>query len=532
MGDGHLEAVQGNAFRVTGPRTWWESPWLWAVLAIVSAAPMMVASVIPMPDLYSHIGRYFVMMHPGEPDLARYYAFRWTLVANLGVDLPVWLLAHFMSVESAARLVVGTIPPLGVAGIYALSRAATGRVPPGALVALSLVWSIPLLFGFVNFGLGVSLAFLFAAAWIRLKPRPALRAGAGFAMGAILWICHLSAFGLFLIIVGSRQLVASFLKGQSLRQRVGLFAALLPLALPLGLSLLAPIQDHNVKLFENFMYGEKLDFAQQLLRQHYKRFDKICAVLLIAVAFAIPAFAIVRQRAIDRGLLLAGSVLALLFLVLPTSILGSYWADLRLLPVALIVLLIAVPSSSTRVGSIVAIAGLTMFLGRTAVMTADWRRWSGEAEQDLAALAIVPVGARIATFACIDDCVGETGWRLNGYDHLPGLAIPRRRVFINNEWDITGNGLLPIYNHGRGYNDVSSVLVVPRVSPQGPHGLTVDQRLATLPRDRFDFVWVFNQPFDEAKFPWLKPLYRGPVGVMFAIVRSPPVGEKGSHSLL
>ena len=494
---------------------WWESPRLWCGFAIVSAIPLMIASRPMLPDSFSHIGRYYVMLHANEPGIAQFYSYRWALFSNLGVDLLVWLFAHFFSVELTARLVIGLIPTSNVAGIYAVCRAATGRIPPGALVALNLVWSFPLLFGFINFSLGVGLAFLCAALWISVASTSGLRLVIGIGAAFLLWLCHLAAFGIFLVIVGSYIFVKTF--RDSLPSRAAAVAELLFLCSPLLIRFVERQSDHSVPILGTFAYDQKASLAKQLLREHYQIFDKISALIVFGLVATV-LFIGVKNRKVNAALLLSGGGLALSFLLFPIEIMGSYFADIRLLPSAIILLLLAA-GGSQRTGHIIAIIGLTLFISRTGLMTRDWYVWSSRADRDLRALSYVPPGSRIATFACLEGCASDDSWRINGYDHLASLAIPRRRAFVNNEWDVSGNGLVPIYNRGRGYNDVSSVTVVPNYSLLRPKYWTVEQRLAGLPRDRFDFVWVFNQPFDERAFPWLKALYRGPAGVLFSIER-------------
>jgi len=73
----------------------------------------------------------------------------------------------------------------------------------------------------------------------------------------------------------------------------------------------------------------------------------------------------------------------------------------------------------------------------------------------------------------------------------------------------------PIYNLGHGFNDRLSVLVSrPR---RWCFGETLETRLATLPRDRFDFVWMFGE---QAQRPWLALVFEGPQGRLYRIVKA------------
>ncbi|MFN2473016.1 MAG: hypothetical protein ABR588_03725 [Sphingomicrobium sp.] len=134
--------------------------------------------------------------------------------------------------------------------------------------------------------------------------------------------------------------------------------------------------------------------------------------------------------------------------------------------------------------------------------------------RDLAALAHVPAGSRIAAFAPETICAE---WPFSGHDHLASLAIGRRSAFVNTQWDIPGaSWMRPIYNRGRGYNDETSTKLASSRFP-ACYGPKLIDRLDHLPRDRFDYVWTFDEPVSVSRYPWLRPRSSGPSGTLYAI---------------
>ncbi len=92
---------------------------------------------------------------------------------------------------------------------------------------------------------------------------------------------------------------------------------------------------------------------------------------------------------------------------------------------------------------------------RTAEMAIGWHIQGTRAEADLAVLDTVPMGSRIAVAAA---CGGR--WQMDGFQHLPSMAVVRRDAFVNTNFDI--NGAQPmdvIYRPGRGYHNFQSVRV-------------------------------------------------------------------------
>ena len=146
---------------------------VWLFLALASALPFLVAPLPILPDLFSHIGRYHVMLHLDDPWLKQYYAFDWHITGNLGADLLMVLLGPLLGTEKAAYLIAGAVPPLMIWGIYRVSKALYGRIEPPAYLAILLVWSFTFHHGFINWWLGMALVFHVVTTWIDLARRRA-----------------------------------------------------------------------------------------------------------------------------------------------------------------------------------------------------------------------------------------------------------------------------------------------------------------------------------------------------------------------
>lgn len=505
------------------PAALWESRWLWWGLALLSAVPFLVAPLPMQPDWFSHVGRYHVMNESaGDPFLPLYYAFEWRLVGNLGVDLLVRLLGPLFGTERAAILVVGLIPPLGVGGLYALVRAADGRVGPGALAALPLLYAMPFTMGFLNFCLAQALAFWAAAGWLRLAgAAPALRAGFAAAAGALVWIAHIAGWGILLILLACLELGALRRSAFDPRALAQAAIRLSPFALPLIPTLLwragggaasAAIDPWSLEM--------KGLWLRTLFRDESQALDVATGFLVYLLILILLGQLLFRRAGASAGLLGAGLLLSLLFLLLPHMLLGSYYADMRLLPAALMLLLVAIVPRSPRLSLAVAAAGLALFAARIAVTAAGWHQRATAIERDLAVLDHVPRGSRIAVMASRSLC---WGWTPRGFEHVPSLAIVRRHAFVNSQWDQPGaNPMRPIYNRGRDFNAVPSNLL------GGPdrrcEGRPLSEVLKILPRDRFDFVWLFEWEL-PAGTNWLTPVAAGPNGRLYRVEARPAAGK-------
>lgn len=487
---------------MTKPATEWA---IWLMLALVSALPFLLAPIPILPDLFTHIGRYHVMTHQADPFLSRYYAFDWHILGNLGMDLLMALLGPVMGTERAAFFLTSLIPPLMVTGIWNFARARHGRVPPTAYVAVVFIWSFTFFHGFVNYWLGVALVFHAAAGWAWMKDRPAwMRAAYALFASLLVWLCHTSAWGILGILIAAME----FERRKSL-MRFGVSMA--PWAVPLLPMLIWRATKGGGPLMDRWWPAVKLRGVQNILRAEWEWFDKLTVA---GLAILLIWFIVNRKRiGRDHALILAAGVLAFFAIMLPSTVLNSYFADVRLYAPLLMIAFLAFTEMPPRTGRFIALAGALLFLLRIGETTIGWIQRGNELVVDLAALDNVPMGARIAVLGHSSEC---GVWPLAGRGHAPSLAISRRHAFVNTEWDIPGQHLMrPIYNDGIGFNDSASAeLFNPAF---GCPGLRVRTFLRYLPRDRFDYVWIWEADVPPAALNWLTPVYTGPTSRLYAI---------------
>ena len=447
-----------------------------ALLALVSS-PFVAAKYPPASDYYSHVGGFYVMLHKSE--LAHYYHFEWDLVGNLGSELFVAAAGPFLGVENAGRLLFALVPALTTAGLLLLSRQAHGRIQPTVLFSLPLIYGFPFNYGFLNYCLGIAVAFLAAAAWIGLRERPLVQAVGGTFLAGVVWIAHFAAFGVFLVLITSY----AFVSTRSLRRTIGLVA---PALWPLLLTVLWRAGSGSGGMF--FAWEWKPHWIADFLRSEWKWFDRGSAAFILCAAAILFSFW-VRERRSGTALVTSGAALLGLFLILPDQVFGSTFTDARLVPPALMLLLTGLTPPSRHVTAVTVIGAAFVIL-RLLYVTATWQTRSTEIEAELRVIDRIPSGSRIAVLAYASGC---EGWPMFGPDHIPSLAIPRRQAFVNTLWDQAGAALVqPIYNRGLGFNGAGSGGV------KKPGSLCVgeplDNRLKTLPRDRFDFLWSFVGP--------------------------------------
>lgn len=498
---------------------WWETRWFVLAAMLAAAVPLLWPAIPPLTDLPGHIGRYRVMLGDAL-ELNSYYAFQWRVVGNLGVDLVVAALAPWIGLEPAVKLVVIAIAASTTGALLWLSRELTGRVSPWALFALPLVYNYFFQFGFVNFTLAMALALAAWALWLRMGRLGRIRARAALfvAIGLIVWIAHVMGWAMLcLFVFGSEcaRLRAAGAKLPAVFVRAGIHC--LPLAPPvLALLLWRSGGAGDTERF--FDLAVKLKGLGSLLRDRWLALDVASTALLLVLIYAGARGRI--GRIVPEAAAAAG-LAALAFLLLPFLLMGSAYADLRLLPYAMMVALAGLApqaDAAPRALKRIALAGLVFFVLRTAATTASFALYDRDWTRELAALDHLPRGARVLVLA--GDSCGQP-WAHNRRVHLAGLAMARRGAFTNGQWRMAGAPLLTVKVPDAGYfgHDPSQISV-PAPCAIDPNLMPQSRALASFPRGVFTHVWMIRpHPAAPGERRGLKPLWQHGDSVLYAVER-------------
>src|SRR6266481_7272213 len=173
------------------------------LLFVVSVAPVVLVEIPAMIDYVNHLARMhlFVDAAAGRPNPA--YEIHWRFYPNLAMDVIVPVLARFVSVESAARLFLLASQTLVVSGAIALEIEVRGRHQLSGFAALIALYSLPFLWGLMNFEFGCGVALWAIAVWIRYRGgRWQVRIALHTVFVVLLFVTHLFALGIYGLTIG------------------------------------------------------------------------------------------------------------------------------------------------------------------------------------------------------------------------------------------------------------------------------------------------------------------------------------------
>ena len=490
----------GDARAATGVLDRW---WGLALVCLIALAPLLVVGIAPLTDLYGHLGRHAVQTELAQrPGLQPYFSYDWQLMGNLGGDILVQLFHPLLGLEGAVRATVMLTQGLGALGMVLVSRQVHGRVTPFALAAIPLIYGFPFNYGFINYTLSMALALLAYAAWLRLRTagREGLAAVWLGAAGAAIWVAHTYGWAFLGLLAGSTMLAEVWAaRLNPLRAVMRILAACWPLLLPVVPMVIWRAESSGAAI-SGWAWQYKFTWLLSPLRNYWRDYDiASVAALLMLLGWTVAS----RTVRFDRGVGIAALLCFVFFIALPFRVFGSAFADMRLLPYALALSLLAVGSASAgKAPRALLIAGalaLAFFGVRMATTTIAYTRLDAQVQAAIPALDKMPKGARVVFFS-VKPC--RTRWALAPLDHLSGAAMARRDAFVNDQWQQPGvNPLKVSYPAAEPFVRDPSHLVVREECLESRSRVRLSTALARLPRGAFTHIWIVGSPTREVPVP-------------------------------
>jgi hypothetical protein len=182
--------------------------------------------------------------------------------------------------------------------------------------------------------------------------------------------------------------------------------------------------------------------------------------------------------------------LLLAALVLPTTVMGSWGADLRLTSVAVMVAIMAIaPALSPSRERALVMLGASMFLLRAGRTSLQWREADRMLSARLKILDAVPAGGRLAFVTAGTTC--RASWTLTPDRKLGAYAVVRRSSFTNTLFQIPGSDLMIIRSPAdRAVWFDGSQDVAARCPAGLPDLQAVRQRMTRMAIAGFTGIWV------------------------------------------
>jgi hypothetical protein len=370
------------------PALWWAAV---AGLCLALVAPLALVDVPPLLDYPNHLARLVVLAFgPADPVLARFYAPRWGIIPDLGIDLLGVPLLHLLPVHVAGRAIIGIVVLTPVLGAIAYSRAAFGRCSWWALGAGLVAYNQMLLLGFLNFTLGLGLALWLAAAWLAWRKTRPWRALAIVVPGAAaLFFCHLMGLLFLALLLGAQEL-AWLWRTRGRTGLVGRVAAVLAVGVvPAALYAASSLQD----MAGAAVFPSLATKASQLLAPFVNVILPLDIVTAALVAGAVLGLLLSGRCRVTASAGIALALALLLYAVAPAEFKGTANLDARF--VILLGYLLFAALLPLRLPRPLAVVLVLLFAARMVVLSAAWYAHSADIADLRSVIALVEPGSTV-----------------------------------------------------------------------------------------------------------------------------------------
>jgi hypothetical protein len=360
------------------------------LLFIVSVAPVLSVQIPAMIDYVNHLARMHLLVDAaaGRPNPA--YEIDWRFYPNLAMDIIVPVLARFVSVETAARLFLLASQTLVVSGAIALEIVVRGRHQLSGFAALIALYSLPFLWGLMNFGFGCGVALWAIAFWIHYREGRAhawIALHAGFVV--LLFVSHLFALGIYGLTIGCYE--ASRIVGY--RQAARTFAVMASPVIALYLYLVWSGGAVGKPIFD-WWFGLKFIWPLVVMNGY-------SAPLSIGLAVTIAALLVFlgynRVFGLTRPAIFIGSGFLIVYLLLPTRLFDSAYSEVRLITAITLILpaFLRVSWRSRAVRLATTLAAVSVILINAATVASVWFTYSWDYAEIIASFQLVRADSTI-----------------------------------------------------------------------------------------------------------------------------------------
>jgi len=334
---------------------------VFALLTAASLLPVLLTPIPAMVDYPNHLARMYVLSQNGTADANPYYEVAWALYPNLAMDLLVPRMARLISVENATRLFLLLSQLLIVGGALVLERVVKGRVHLAGFAALMFLYCLPFAWGFVNFEFGLGVALWGIAAYLMVAERALpVRFVVNAVFVTALFAAHFFSLGIYGATLGIHELWRAHdrkVPYHDVALRLVMLA--LPAVALFGVMQLTAGSIGSEGTAWHFEFKPLWLF--RIMNGYNLTVSSASALALIAsLCFAARRGVLKLEPA---GIWFAIGF-ALLYLAIPSELLGTSFVDLRVIPAAALILpafcSLSLPSRRWTIAALTTVTGITL----------------------------------------------------------------------------------------------------------------------------------------------------------------------------
>lgn len=423
-----------------------ENSWrlFWGVSFVMLALtlwPLIAYEYPAMPDYANHLSRLQMLTGYAHEGWQKYYYINHEIVPNLALDL----IAHsFVKIgftpEIALRLFTGLTLLILIAGTYSVAWVINRRPPWLAIWAFIFAFNRYFTWGFLNYFFSLGVGFLLFAGWIYVRNNQRINEpkikllfySTTSLLLLFVLLSHLMGYGLTLIFIFMYEFCRCLQVQFSLKKIINHLSKVVLVFVP---SLLFYVfvcvhgANHDVLFLDFFRSKVSALFGTFFSYNVFLTFVYIFAFLLTIrlMTNRLEGFKQIITKLYPSKLYLIPLSIFMLFLVLPSAMMGSYFLDKRILVVVMfLILAVTVFDVNEKKLLLIIVIMITAHLIKVIEVSHHWSKHSIAMHQISQALDKIELQSTIEGFAFGDDEKMPTP----PLQHAVTLAISQRAAFV------------------------------------------------------------------------------------------------------
>jgi len=415
--------------------------WPEALIVIATALELAVALLahhFPYQDPNNHLARYTLISRIWFGQPPGYVVFHWVPDGYIAGDVVGALLVHSIGAVPTLRLIDASCLIALPLGMYALLLRSAPAQRGWALVGVLFGFASYFMVGYLNFALGVGLAFCWLALWYPRRVNATWTARILLAVGAVLlYLVHLAVPLLVLVVIwtdwGIGMIGEDVLRPppqwKPLNSRL---PTILIVTAAVALVWAAASYTSRNDIGPPGEYGFRLPgFKTRMLFDPFWSVSIVATIAMAAGYFSsLFTMSYVRRRSLRvDSLAAAGVVMFVLYMLFPASIPGSGAVDVRWLPAGYLLLFCARQRGPEREPRLALLVPFAACLLHTAIIGVTAHRIDRLLDQYQAALRhvppntnLLPLGDGVTKFARTDVMRHFVLWHvIRSHGRAPGL---------------------------------------------------------------------------------------------------------------
>jgi hypothetical protein len=337
------------------------------ILFVLSVAPVLLVDIPAMVDYVNHLARMHLLVDASLGRINPAYEIEWRLYPNLAMDIVVPWLARAMSVECASRVFLLTSQTIVISGALALEMAVCRRYAVAALVALMTLYSLPFLWGLMNFEFGTGIALWATAAWIYFRDRSlTLRLGVHSLFVLLLFVTHFFALGIYGLTIGLHE--AS--RFSAIRRALQTYLMMAAPVAALYFILLWSGGAIGKSVFD-WWPGLKLLWPALIMNAYSLPLSAALAAIILCLLVYLGRIGAIQLTPAARWI---GSGFLLVYLLMPGRLFDSAYGDVRLITAAALIIpsFLVISWPARRVQAVATTVSMGVIVVNAATVLAVW----------------------------------------------------------------------------------------------------------------------------------------------------------------